>query len=137
MRIWLCLLHSNVKLTFPIDVCDVTLSVYPHRTSLKNMPGHGGKRTYDLSVEYQPNALPTELRGQVGPSMWYFGIESSAFDINCNLVIWFFLCWCYVLRWIWCLWCYSECISTPDKLEKYAWPRWPVTWQTSYIHLST
>ena len=24
------------------DVCDVTLSVYPHRTSLKNMPGHGG-----------------------------------------------------------------------------------------------
>ena len=30
------------------DVCDVTLSVYPHRTSLSNMPGHGGKRTYDL-----------------------------------------------------------------------------------------
>ena len=30
------------------DVCDVTLSVYPHRTSLKNMPGHGGNRTYDL-----------------------------------------------------------------------------------------
>ena len=29
------------------DVCDVTLSVYPHRTSLKNMPGHGGNRTYD------------------------------------------------------------------------------------------
>ena len=24
----------------------------------------------------------------------------------------------------WCLLCYSECISTPDKLEKYAWPRW-------------
>ena len=30
------------------DVCDVTLSVYPPRTSLKNMPGHGGNRTYDL-----------------------------------------------------------------------------------------
>ena len=30
------------------DVCDVTLSVYPHRTSLKNMPGHGENRTYDL-----------------------------------------------------------------------------------------
>ena len=30
------------------DACDVTLSVYPHRTSLKNMPGHGGNRTYDL-----------------------------------------------------------------------------------------
>ena len=31
------------------DVCDVTLSVYPHRASLKNMPAdHGGNRTYDL-----------------------------------------------------------------------------------------
>jgi hypothetical protein len=30
------------------DVCDVTLSVYPHRVSFKNMPGHGGNRTYDL-----------------------------------------------------------------------------------------
>jgi hypothetical protein len=30
------------------DVCDVTLSVYPHRTSLKNIPGHGGNRTSDL-----------------------------------------------------------------------------------------
>ena len=30
------------------DVCDVTLSVYPHRAGLKNMPGHGGNRTYDL-----------------------------------------------------------------------------------------
>jgi hypothetical protein len=24
------------------DVCDVTLSVYPHRASLKYMSGHGG-----------------------------------------------------------------------------------------------
>ena len=24
------------------DACDVTLSVYPHRASLKYMPGHGG-----------------------------------------------------------------------------------------------
>ena len=23
-----------------LDACDVTLSVYPHRESLKNMPGH-------------------------------------------------------------------------------------------------
>ena len=30
------------------DACDVTLSIYPHRASLKNMPGHGGNRTYDL-----------------------------------------------------------------------------------------
>ena len=29
-------------------VCDVTLTVYPHRTSLKNMLGHGGNRSYDL-----------------------------------------------------------------------------------------
>ena len=29
------------------DACDVTLSVYQHRASLKNMPGHGGNRTYD------------------------------------------------------------------------------------------
>ena len=28
------------------DICDVTMSVYPHRASLKNMPGHGGNRTY-------------------------------------------------------------------------------------------
>ena len=27
------------------DACDVTLSVYPHRASLKNMPDHGGNRT--------------------------------------------------------------------------------------------
>jgi hypothetical protein len=25
------------------DACDVTLSAYPHRASLKNMPDHGGK----------------------------------------------------------------------------------------------
>ena len=30
------------------DACDVTLSVYPHRASLKNVPDHGGNRTYDL-----------------------------------------------------------------------------------------
>ena len=29
---------------------DVTLSVYPHRAGLKNMPGHGGNRTYDLGA---------------------------------------------------------------------------------------
>ena len=31
------------------DTCDVTLSVYPHRASLKNMPVHDGNRTYDLA----------------------------------------------------------------------------------------
>ena len=29
------------------DVCDVTLSEYPHRASLKNIAGHGRNRTYD------------------------------------------------------------------------------------------
>ena len=47
----------------------ITLSVYPHRASLKNMPGHGGNRTYDLWNTRQPTALPTELRGQNGSSM--------------------------------------------------------------------
>jgi hypothetical protein len=41
------------------DACDVTLSVYPHWASLKNMPGHGGNRTYDLW-----NIMPTELPTQ-------------------------------------------------------------------------
>ena len=30
------------------DACDVTLSVYPHRASLKNMPGHGGNQTFGI-----------------------------------------------------------------------------------------
>ena len=38
---------SFVKL-FGTCLCDGTLSVYPHRAGLKNMPGHGGIRTYDL-----------------------------------------------------------------------------------------
>ena len=45
--------------------CDVTLSVYPHRASLKNMPGHGVNRTYDLwnirtaVVIFKINLTPT------------------------------------------------------------------------------
>jgi hypothetical protein len=43
------------------------------------------------------------------------------------------------------VWCYSECISTPGRLEKYVWPRWParcgytlrVTSHKHLIHLST
>ena len=46
------------------DACDVTLSVYSHRASLKNMPDHGGNRTYDL---------PTRPRSSVGRALgWYF-----------------------------------------------------------------
>ena len=42
------------------DACDVTLSVYSHRASLKNMPGHGGNRTYDLW-----NTIPKEKNFEV------------------------------------------------------------------------
>jgi hypothetical protein len=47
------------------DACDVTLSVYPHRASLKNMPDHSGNRTYDLwnttTSEYSPEYItPTQ-----------------------------------------------------------------------------
>ena len=42
-------------------MCDVTLSVYPHRAGLKNMPGHGGIRTYDNAghQEYMDSILHT------------------------------------------------------------------------------
>jgi hypothetical protein len=40
------------------DACDVTLSVYPHRASLKNMPDHGGNRTYDLWNTVLTNLYP-------------------------------------------------------------------------------
>jgi hypothetical protein len=36
------------------DVCDVTLSVYPHRASFKNMPGHGGNRKLKLPSKVFP-----------------------------------------------------------------------------------
>ena len=64
------------------DACDVTLSVYPHRANLKNMPDHGGNRTYDLW-----NTSP--MLCQLSYAVWsvrvcdrYFGTESSSFDIN-------------------------------------------------------
>ena len=46
------------------DACDVTLSVYPHRASLKNMPDHGGNRTYDLwntSVDIEGTRFCSEI----------------------------------------------------------------------------
>ena len=41
------------------DACDVTLSVYPHRASLKNMPDHGGNRT---SIPKVVGSIPTVVR---------------------------------------------------------------------------
>ena len=38
-----------------------TLSVYPHRAGLKNMPCHGGIRTYDL-WNTSPGSNPTVAR---------------------------------------------------------------------------
>ena len=40
--------HFPTLQTIGECLCDVTLSVYPHRAGLKNMPGHDGIRTYDL-----------------------------------------------------------------------------------------
>ena len=45
---WEHLVKTNLVETSFKNACDVTLSVYPHRAGLKNMPGHGGSRTYDL-----------------------------------------------------------------------------------------
>ena len=50
-------------------VCDVTLSVYPHRVSSKNIPGHGGNRNYDLCSTSPMLFQLTYLRDQVGSSM--------------------------------------------------------------------
>ena len=47
------------------DACDVTLSVYPNRASLENMPQKRWESNL-RPLKYLPNALPTELRGLVG-----------------------------------------------------------------------
>jgi hypothetical protein len=45
------------------DACDVTLRVYPHRASLKNMPDHGGNQAcpvwiYTLRATSQASYSP-------------------------------------------------------------------------------
>ena len=50
------------------DVCDVTLSLYPHRASLKNIPDYGGNRTYDLE-NTSPMLCQLSYEGQVGSSL--------------------------------------------------------------------
>ena len=37
-------------------LCDVTLSIYPHRAGLKNMPGHSGIRTTTFGILSQCSA---------------------------------------------------------------------------------
>jgi hypothetical protein len=52
--------HKQTRQT-ELCLCDVTLSVYPHRAGLKNMPGHGGIRTCDLWTSYSPEYItPTQ-----------------------------------------------------------------------------
>jgi hypothetical protein len=48
------------------DVCDVTLSIYPHQASLKNMPGHGGDRTAAMTLGILAQC---SANGQIGSSM--------------------------------------------------------------------
>ena len=43
----LCDYYASLNIMI-ICLCDVTVSVYPHRAGLKNMHDHGGIRTYDL-----------------------------------------------------------------------------------------
>ena len=77
------------------DACDVTLSVYPHRASLKNMPGHGGNRTY-----YLWNTSP--MLGGGGGRHWdlryggislfflrYFGIFLKICSITILEILWY------------------------------------------------
>jgi hypothetical protein len=52
------------------DACDVTLSVYPHRASFKNMPGHGRSRTYDLW-----NTIPIFNVCWLSSLLWYEDVE--------------------------------------------------------------
>ena len=39
----MCMLSNRIISN--LIACDVTLSVYPHRASMKNIPDHGGNRT--------------------------------------------------------------------------------------------
>ena len=40
--------HGILYKIYTMALVMIILGVYPHRASLKNMPGHGGNRTYDL-----------------------------------------------------------------------------------------
>ena len=76
------------------DACDVTLSIYPQRASLKNMPNHGGNQTLLNSVAELPehwscipkvvDSIPAVVRHifQACP-VWIYTIE--IIDIECVL----------------------------------------------------
>ena len=58
-----------------------TLSLYPHRASLKNMPGHGGNRTYQL---WNASPMLCQLSYAVRSIRVcdILKLTSSSFDIN-------------------------------------------------------
>jgi hypothetical protein len=55
---------------YKLDLCDVTLSVYPHRASLKDMPGQG-RRNWG-GQEGQPPPLPFTRRGKGAKVPFHF-----------------------------------------------------------------
>ena len=56
------------------DACDVTLSVYPHRVDLKNMPGHGGIRKKSVARHIFPGIFFHGIRDQA-----YFSVARHIF----------------------------------------------------------
>jgi hypothetical protein len=47
LQVFFCL---GVMYSGEYDACDVTLSVYPQRESLKNMPDHGGNQAWPVWI---------------------------------------------------------------------------------------
>ena len=68
MQIKIFPLSVDVMYSGEYDACDITLSVYAHRASLENIPGHGGNRIYDLWNTSLMLCQLHELRGQIGSS---------------------------------------------------------------------
>jgi hypothetical protein len=61
------------------DACDATLSVYPHRASLKNMPDHGVKgRGF---VSHRGQAYFSSLPGVDIHSEWHHKQQQQIFVI--------------------------------------------------------
>ena len=78
------------------DACGVTLSVYPHRANFKNLPGHGGNRTYDL---WNTSPMLCPLSYAVS-SVRVCDISELSLvpSISMHSSNDFFLCWCNVFR---------------------------------------
>ena len=51
------------------DACDVTLSVYPHRASLKNMPGENRQYAKNMPGENMVGIEPTTLIWNTSPML--------------------------------------------------------------------